>query len=92
MSEPALVARWMSRLIDSDASPSERLVAFVLSFHMLPDGICRGLTVSTIASETGLSRSTVKRALRGLERKGWLLVGFRSGEASTYRCTWANLD
>ncbi len=92
MSEPALVVRWISRLLDSDASPSERLVALILFFHMMPHGICRGLPVSTIASETGLSRSTVKRALRSLERKGWLLVGFRSGEASTYRCTWANLD
>jgi DNA-binding transcriptional regulator YhcF (GntR family) len=58
-----------------------------LSLHMNPEGESCYPGVETLAEETGLSRRTVQRVLRVLERGGWLEVvrGGGRGRSSRYR-------
>ena len=59
---------------DSSLSSKARLVLFVLSTHM--NNTCGSCWPGqrTIAEETGLSRSTVQRALEECKEKGWIRV------------------
>ena len=53
----------------TDLSSSAKAVLIIVCQHANDDGSSAYPSVATMAQETGLSRSTVKRALRELEEK-----------------------
>jgi DNA-binding MarR family transcriptional regulator len=85
--------QWLIRT--SDLPPLERSVLLELSwymdFHTLGDA---HPGVERLAQRTGWSVSSVKRALRELEAKGWIVrvqTGGRRGDhawSSMYRGVW----
>jgi len=77
-----------------ELKPTERLVAFVLSFYMDKDSLEDARPgPARLASETGLAPRTVKSALAALERAGWTVQTTKGGTrkggsakvASTYK-------
>lgn len=82
---------WRTAITDRDSSASalERHVALTLSMFMSEAGDSAFPAMETLASRCGRSVSTVRGALRELERKGWLEVEFNRGRGHTnrYRAT-----
>jgi hypothetical protein len=81
----ALVHRWREALVrDSDLDSTARLVGFVISTHMQPDGSGAFPSTATIATEAGLGSSarTVIKAVRDLEQAGFLHVTRSKGRHS----------
>jgi hypothetical protein len=76
---------WRGALVgdDSSASALERHVGLTLSLHMSERGDSAFPSVETLAGECGRSVSTVRGALRELERKGWLATQTRVGRGHT---------
>lgn len=70
------VFTWRSAIAsgESGLSPTQRLVALVLSLHMSERGDSCFPKVQTIAEEAGLNGATVRKAIGALETEGWLLV------------------
>jgi DNA-binding transcriptional MocR family regulator len=66
------VVVWRDAIRESDLRSSARLVALVLSTHMDRNGGSCFPSLSTIARETALGRSTVKRALDALQEAGFI--------------------
>jgi hypothetical protein len=71
--------RLMTRVFESKIKASaERFVAVVIGDHCGDDG--KGwVGVTRIAAFTGLSRATVRRAIRELEKGGWLVTRTNAG-------------
>jgi DNA-binding MarR family transcriptional regulator len=63
---------WQRAIVESGLSPTQRHVALTLALHMDADGGSAFPSLETQAEETGLDRSTVRRALQILDRLGWL--------------------
>jgi DNA-binding FadR family transcriptional regulator len=88
---PSALILWRTQILASDVAAvpaSARLVALVLSTHMDRNGGSCFPSVTTIAREAGLGRSTVFRALEALERADYVerLRGGR-GRPNRYRAT-----
>jgi hypothetical protein len=64
--------RWRKALLASDLPSTDKLVAFVLSMHMTGAGGSCYPSLTRIANETSLGRSTVAEALGRLEQAGWI--------------------
>ena len=71
-SEVSPVAQWRGLITGSELPWTARLVALVLSTHMNRNGGSCHPSLTTIAQESGLGRSTVCRALAELERSRFL--------------------
>lgn len=82
---------WRSAVTDegSSASALERHVALTLSMFMSEAGDSAFPAMETLAARCGRSASTVRGALRELERNGWLEVELNRGRGNTnrYRAT-----
>ncbi len=74
---------WRSAIASSDLSPTTTLVAYGLSLHMNERGGSAWPALTTIAQETRLGLSTVRRAVRDLESRGWLRVRMGAGAGGT---------
>ena len=62
-----------------------KLVLMVLAFHANKrDGVAWP-SRDTLAAKTGLTATTIKRALRTLENCGWLVRAHRLGQTTRYR-------
>jgi DNA-binding MarR family transcriptional regulator len=65
-------------------SGSEKVVLWQLSWHLNGnDGQCDP-AVETLVEETGVKRSTIFEAFKGLEKKGYLTRIPRKGTSSLY--------
>jgi hypothetical protein len=80
------VARWRNHVRDSDADPTARLVALVLSTYMAADGNSAFPSKATLARGCGLtSTRAVDAAINRLEAAGLLTVRRSPGHApNTY--------
>jgi hypothetical protein len=79
---------WRGAICDSGLPPTLRHVALTLSLHMNERGGSCFPAVPTIARESGLGETTVRRSLRRLEDAGWLVVRVGGGRfSSTYTAT-----
>jgi hypothetical protein len=72
------LVRWRGLIIESELPSPAKLVALVLSTHMDRDGGSCFPSLTTIAQESGLGRSTVCRALDQIEGAG-LIERVRGG-------------
>ena len=75
--------RWAWK--QEDGTVSERLVLLALAHEADNDGFIESLPVSKLRRYTRLSTRGVQGALRKLTERGQVVVGFRSGEASSYQ-------
>jgi DNA-binding transcriptional MocR family regulator len=64
---PSLVVQWRTLVVTSEVGAMPRAVAHVLSTHMDRNGGSCFPSLTTIARESGLARSTVCKALNELE-------------------------
>ncbi len=85
MTDPDSLFRWRMALLDSATTPSQRLVGLVVSLHVERDGARASPSVEAIASQAGLSRRSVHRALAVLKHQGWISVEQQPGRPSGYR-------
>jgi hypothetical protein len=67
-SRTSTLVRWRGLIVESELPSPAKLVALVLSTHMDSNGGSCFPSLSTIAREAALGRSTVIRALADLER------------------------
>lgn len=70
---------WRSRIADSGLPPTTRLVALTLSLHMNERGDSCFPSLETQSEETGLSKTTVVKALRELEQTGYIVRTVTNG-------------
>lgn len=75
----SFLMRWRNAIRGSDLKSWARLVALTLSTRMNTQGGSCYPSVTTIARDTGLGRSTVLRALAVLEKEKFLEVVVRGG-------------
>lgn len=59
-----------------ELSTSEKLVALLVMSHAGPDGLEAHPGEKLLAAEAGMSEKTVRKYLRSLREKGWLLMIF----------------
>lgn len=80
---------WQRAIVSegSSLSSTQRLVALSLALHMDAEGGSAFPSLETQAGETGLDRSTVRRALLALDALGWLKrrPGGGRGNPTSYR-------
>jgi hypothetical protein len=67
----------------SDASRTERHVGLQVSLYMSASGDGAWPGNARLAVETGLGKSTVREALRGLDEKGWLIRSINRGRGNS---------
>jgi hypothetical protein len=67
----------------SDATRTERHVGLQVSIYMSAAGDGAWPGNERLAAETGLGKSTVREALRGLDEKGWLIRNINRGRGNT---------
>lgn len=80
MSDRPLLFAWQQAIRESDLTPTERLVALMLSTWMQIDGTGAHPGISKLCAATGRRRrDTVTAALATLERKGYLECVHRGG-------------
>jgi hypothetical protein len=84
--------RLLEKMHEHGLSPAQRLIVIGLRFYMNPAGTGAFPSIGTLCRVTGLGRSTVKRALRGLEEIGALEVSRTHGRSSQYRLTGFMMD
>jgi DNA-binding transcriptional MocR family regulator len=82
------LVRWRGLIIESELPSPAKLVALVLSTHMDSNGGSCFPSLTTLAQESGLGRSTVCRALDQVARAG-LVKRVRGGRGKPprYRAT-----
>jgi len=70
---------------DNGLNEHEKVVMTCLAQHANEMGTCFP-SVSTVAKECSISRSTALRAIEGLTKKGWITPNKRNGCVTTYTC------
>lgn len=65
---------WERAVAASDLDPTSRHVAFTLGLHFSRAGDSCWPSMETLAAESGLNLSTIKRHLTILREAGWLIV------------------
>jgi DNA-binding MarR family transcriptional regulator len=73
---------------DTELMKRERKCLAALMYFAGYSDVCAGVTQDKIAAHMGCSKSTVYRALKGLEEKGFLTVDRKLFTANTYRFTF----
>lgn len=76
-------------ILSSALPPNQRLLLVAISWHMMK-GNHAFPSIDTLADRTGLSRSTVIRAINSLRGEGVLVVATR-GKGNSYRIAWDDL-
>lgn len=64
---------WRSAIVDSDLPSTTKLAALCLSLHMNERGGSCFPSLETLAKESSLGVSSIKRSLKLLDERGWLL-------------------
>jgi DNA-binding transcriptional MocR family regulator len=74
------VPEWRNALCKSGLKPTDRHVARAIAEYWKADGTCDDAypSIRTLAGNTGLSETTVRRAIRSLEKAGFIVTSFRS--------------
>jgi DNA-binding transcriptional MocR family regulator len=75
---------WRHAIADADLTPTQKLVALMISAHMNGTGEAWP-SVETLVDETGLTRSTVQRARAALATSGLLVFDQGGGRSRTNR-------
>ena len=78
---------WRTAIAKSDLPPTVRLVAFALSLYMNERGGSAWPSITTLASDSGLSVASVKRGTKALERAGFLVCKRQEGLSTHYTAT-----
>lgn len=73
----------VSRALETDTTPTERLVLIVLAEAANKDGVCWP-SVATMHQRTGLGERTIQRSIAALIAGGHLTVRYRKGTSTTY--------
>lgn len=77
--------RSAARCDESGLSATQHHVALTVSLFMSEHGDSAFPSVATLAGISGLAESTVRQALRDLERHGWLSIELNRGRGHTNR-------
>lgn len=72
-------------LLDTDASMPARFVFVALTLHANPKSGLAYPSITHLATETGMGRRTVQRALGELEQRGDITASRRRGVLNAYR-------
>gem|GEM_PF-4634717 len=70
---------------DNGLNEHEKVVMTCLAQHANEQGTCFP-SITTVAKECSISRSTALRAIEGLTKKGWIIPNKRNGCVTTYTC------
>lgn len=70
---------WRTAITESGLSPTARHIALTLSLYMSEKGDSAYPSHATLATDTGLARSTVTKGLREIEEAGYLIVSRAPG-------------